>query len=93
MNLILLEDFQRNFHFRNTKLIDPKSGQALADELKKNNFYITGTLNEPSGNHHIEALMWPFPMYIDSGGVKEYCDGFGLEYKIENLKKKNFRSN
>ena len=79
----------KKFSFRNTKLIDPKSGQALADELKKNNFYITGTLNEPSGNHHIEASQCGLPvMYIDSGGVKEYCNGFGLEYEIENLKEK-----
>ena len=79
----------KKFYFRNSNLIDPKSGPELAEELKKNHFYITGTLNEPSGNHHIEASQCGLPvMYIDSGGVKEYCNGFGLEYEIENLKEK-----
>ena len=48
--------------------------------------YITGSINEPSGNHHIEAAQCGLPiLYINSGGVKEYCKGYGLEYSVSNL--------
>ena len=78
-----------NFSFKNVNVIEPKQGLDLSNELKKNHFYITGTINEPSGNHHIEAAQCGLPvMFIDSGGVKEYCSGFGIEFTLENLEEK-----
>ncbi len=77
------------FEFKNSNLIEPKSGKDLAKQIKDNHFYITGTVNEPSGNHHIEAAQCGLPiMYIDSGGVKEYCEGFGLEFDLINFEDK-----
>ncbi len=77
------------FKFKNSNLIEPLSGKALANQIKNNHFYITGTINEPSGNHHIEAAQCGLPiMYIDSGGVKEYCEGFGLEFDQINILEK-----
>jgi glycosyltransferase involved in cell wall biosynthesis len=79
----------KNLQLLNTNLMEPLSGPELANELKKNHLYITGSLNEPSGNHHIEAAQCGLPiMYIDSGGIKEYCDGFGVEYIKENLEER-----
>ena len=79
----------KKFEFNNSKIISPLSGVALANEIKKNNLYITGSINEPSGNHHIEASQCGLPiLYIDSGGIPEYCDGYGLKYTIDNLEKK-----
>ena len=76
----------KKFKFQNSNHIDPLSGVELANEIKQNHLYITGSLNEPSGNHHIEAAQCGLPiLYINSGGVKEYCDGYGLEYNISNL--------
>ena len=43
-----------DFEFKNTKVIEPKSGKELSVFLKKY-IYVTGSINEPSGNHHIEA--------------------------------------
>jgi hypothetical protein len=78
-----------NFTFRNASHIKPLSGNNLADELKKNHLYITGSLKEPSGNHHIEAAQCGLPvMFINSGGVKEYCQGFGVEYTNLNIDEK-----
>jgi len=75
--------------FKNINLIQPLSGTALAGELKKCNGYITASVNEPSGNHHIEAGQCGLPiMYIDSGGIPEYCKDFGLEYNTSNLEEK-----
>ncbi len=79
----------KNYKFRNSKVIKPLYGKKLGNELKKNHIYITGSLFEPSGNHHIEAAQCGLPiLYIDSGGTSEYCNNFGIEYTIDNLEKK-----
>ena len=76
----------KKFQFKNSEHISPMSGLELAKEIKKHHIYITGSLNEPSGNHHIEASQCGLPvMYINSGGVKEYCNNFGIEYEIFNF--------
>ena len=77
------------FKFKNCNYLEPLSGYKLAAELKKNHVYLTGSLNEPSGNHHIEGAQCGLPvMYIDSGGVKEYCNKFGVEFTEENMEEK-----
>tara|TARA_B100000575_G_C23097778_1_gene633231 strand:- start:457 stop:1500 length:1044 start_codon:yes stop_codon:yes gene_type:complete len=77
------------FSFKNTKVVEPMSGKSLAEEIKKSNIYITGSLNEPSGNHHIEAAQCGLPIfYIDSGGIPEYCKNFGIEFNTDNLESK-----
>ena len=79
----------KKFNFINSKHIKPLSGMELSKELKKNNLYITGSLNEPSGNHHIEASQCGLPvLYINSGGVTEYCKEYGVEFNIDNLEEK-----
>jgi hypothetical protein len=46
-------------------------------------------MNEPSGNHHIEAAQCGLPLlYIDSGGIPEYCNTFGIMYNLNNLEQK-----
>ena len=74
------------FNFKNVKVYKPLSGKTLADQIKKSHLYITASVNEPSGNHHIEGALCGLPvMYRNSGGIPEYCQGFGLEYKMENF--------
>ena len=71
----------KDIEFKNIVVKPPMSGQALANEIKKNNIYITASKNEPSGNHHIEAAQCGLPiLYFDSGGIPEYCDGFGVKF-------------
>ena len=44
------------------------SGHELADTIKGNHLYLTASINEPSGNHHIEALQCGLPiLYLESG--------------------------
>tara|TARA_B100000212_G_scaffold334477_1_gene305247 strand:+ start:2744 stop:3841 length:1098 start_codon:yes stop_codon:yes gene_type:complete len=72
----------------NTRLIEPLSGNELAEEIKKHHIYVTGSINEPSGNHHIEAVQCGLPvLYRDSGGIPEYCKGFGVEFEDNFLEK------
>jgi glycosyltransferase involved in cell wall biosynthesis len=77
------------FSFNNVEVVQPLSGIELANQIKKNHVYITGSLNEPSGNHHIEAAQCGLPLlYIDSGGIPEYCENFGVKYSLNNLEEK-----
>ena len=67
-------------------LHNPLSGLELSDKLKNNHIYITASLNEPSGNHHIEAAQCGLPiLYINSGGIPEYCEGYGVMFNEENF--------
>ena len=76
----------KKFQFKNAQFVSPLSGIDLANKLKENHLYITGSLNEPSGNHHIEAAQCGLPLlYINSGGMPEYCADYGIEFNIDNL--------
>ena len=82
----------KNFKFKNVSYIKPLNGFELSEELKKHDLYITGSLNEPSGNHHIEGALCGLPvLYINSGGISEYQEDFGSEYTLANLSEKLFQ--
>ena len=75
----------KNIHFKNTKVLNPLSGLELSNEIKKNDLYLTGSINEPSGNHHIEGAQCGLPiLYINSGGIPEYCNGYGVMFNDKN---------
>lgn len=68
-------------NFKNVVVKKPLSGIHLANELKKHDIYLTGSVNEPSGNHHIEGAKCGLPiLYKKSGGIPEYCTGFGVGF-------------
>ena len=76
----------KKFNFENSVYIPPLSGMELANELRKYDIYLTGSLNEPSGNHHIEGAQCGLPLlYIESGALPEYCDGYGVSFNNLNF--------
>ena len=76
----------KHFNFRNVEHIEPLSGDLLATEIKKSHIYLTASINEPSGNHHIEGAQCGLPLlYIESGGIPEYCFGYGIGFNNENF--------
>ena len=82
-------NFSNKDNFKNINFFEPLSGVDLVEKLNENNAYITGSLNEPSGNHHIEAAQCGLPiLFQKSGGISEYCNGYGLEYNMKNLENK-----
>ena len=69
------------YEFFNSDIKKPLAGIELAKEIKKHHIYVTASINEPSGNHHIEAAQCGLPiLYLDSGGIPEYCNGFGISF-------------
>jgi hypothetical protein len=66
------------FAFQNARHVPPLDGLALASELKRHHVYITASLNEPAGMHHIEGALCGLPLlYRRSGALPEYCSGYG----------------
>ncbi|OIO20029.1 MAG: hypothetical protein CO029_00795 [Candidatus Magasanikbacteria bacterium CG_4_9_14_0_2_um_filter_41_10] len=82
-------NYPSNLEYKNTTLIAPISGSVLGEELKNHDVYITGSRNEPAGMHHVEGALCGLPLlYIDSGALKEYCDGYGIEFNEDNFEEK-----
>ena len=72
----------KNLTFNNSKFIKPLNGKKLADELKKHDIYLTASLNEPGGMHHIEGASCGLPLlYRNSGALPEYCGEFGIQFE------------
>ena len=72
----------RGFAFRNARHIGPLAGNQLADQLRLHHVYLTGSINEPGGNHQIEGGSCGLPiLYRDSGCLPEYCAGFGIKFE------------
>ena len=71
----------KNFSFKKTKIIKPLDGINLAKELSKHHVYISASINEPAGMHHIEGALCGLPIiYRISGALPEYCEGFGIGF-------------
>jgi hypothetical protein len=69
------------FGFANARYLMPLEGRALAEELARHHVYVTGSINEPAGMHHIEGALCGLPLlYRKSGALPEYCDGFGVGF-------------
>jgi hypothetical protein len=71
----------RGFAFRNVRYVAPLNGQRLAAELRSHHAYVTGSINEPGGNHQNEGALCGLPLlYRRSGCLPEYCEGYGIEF-------------
>lgn len=69
------------FSFANARYLSPLQGEALARELVSHHVYVTASVNEPAGMHHIEGAMCGLPLlYRRSGALPEYCEGFGIGF-------------
>jgi hypothetical protein len=65
----------------NTKLVDPLYGEALGNELRKHDIYLTAARYEACGMHHIEASSCGLPViyHKDGGGINEICKNHGIQ--------------
>lgn len=71
----------KNIKFKNAKIVPACYGEELASRIKENHIYLTASLNEPAGMHHIEGALCGLPLlYRNSGSFSEYCSGFGVSF-------------
>jgi hypothetical protein len=72
----------RSASLRHSRHIPPLTGAALAHELKQHHVYLTASINEPAGMHHIEGGACGLPLlYRSSGALPEYCAGLGIAFE------------
>ena len=86
LEFTFIGNLPKNLNLKNTKVIDPLVGNELAEELKKHHVYVTASINEPSGNHHMEGALCGLPiMYVESGALPEYCSDYGVAFEKESF--------
>lgn len=83
-----LGNLPKKFKFKNVLHLPPVSGSKIAATLRQHHAYVTGSLNEPGGNHQNEAALCGLPvLYLQSGCMPEYLDGYGIGYRsVEDFK-------
>jgi hypothetical protein len=79
----------KGFRFSHATYKPPLFGEMLADSLRQNHVYLTASRNEPGSNHQNEGACCGLPLlYIQSGSLPEYCEGFGIPFQPDNFEKK-----
>jgi hypothetical protein len=74
------------FSFRAARYVSPTHGEHLGDLLRAHDVYLTASRNEPGGNHQNEGASCGLPLlYLNSGCMPEYCEGFGIAYEGSTL--------
>ena len=77
----------KNLRWRSAKTFPPASGDKLGSLLRKCHLYITASLWEPCGMHHVEGAQCGLPLvyHADGGGIVEAGEKYGMVYR-DNLK-------
>ena len=67
-----------NIQTKNIIFHDPCANEELSRLLSDNHIYLTASINEPAGMHHIEGAAVGLPLvFRESGALPEYCMGYG----------------
>tara|TARA_Y100001978_G_scaffold182079_1_gene178705 strand:- start:76 stop:666 length:591 start_codon:yes stop_codon:yes gene_type:complete len=76
----------KGFNFKNSKHILPINGKELGMELSKHHIYLSASINEPAGMHHIEGILCGLPIiFRNSGALPEYCKNYGISFEDEDF--------
>jgi hypothetical protein len=71
----------KGYQFKNAFYLPPLQGGKLSAELARHHVYVTASINEPAGMHHIEGALCGLPIiYRRSGALPEYCQDFGIGF-------------
>ncbi|MBF0614177.1 MAG: glycosyltransferase family 4 protein [Magnetococcales bacterium] len=70
----------------NSRMVPPLNGTPLVEELRRHDIYLTASRFEAGPNHVLEGALCGLPLlYLESGAMAEYTQGFGLSYTPETL--------
>ena len=85
IELTYIGNLPDGFSFKKSKHITPMNGQRLGIELSNHHLYISASINEPAGMHHIEGILCGLPIiFRNSGALPEYCSGYGIPFNNSN---------
>ena len=73
--------------WRAARLFGPAAGSELAELLRQCHVYITASLWEPCGMHHVEGAQCGLPLlyHEDGGGIVEAGRRYGIGFREESL--------
>lgn len=76
-----------DIRWKSAKTFPPATNQKLGDLLRLCHIYLTASLYEPCGMHHVEGAQCGLPLlsHIDGGGIVEAADKYGLVYQDQLL--------
>lgn len=82
IELWIIGQWPKDIAWRSAKLLPPASGHELADLLRQCHGYITASLWEPCGMHHIEGAQCGLPLlyHENGGGIVEAGRRYGLGF-------------
>jgi hypothetical protein len=67
--------------YPNIRVVAPLDGKPLAEALAEHHAYVTASINEPAGMHHVEGGILGLPiLYRKSGALPEYCAPYGVGF-------------
>ncbi len=81
--LVVIGRWPSRIKWRSAQTLPPMNGTKLATELRKCHFYLTASLWEPCGMHHVEGAQCGLPLlyHADGGGINEAGRRYGLEFR------------
>ena len=87
--LTYIGNLPEGVRFKHITYYPGQHGQELGDALRRHHAYITASVNEPAGMHHIEGALCGLPLlYRESGALPDYCNGFGIAFTPDNFEEK-----
>ena len=76
-------------HFETSNYYGPMSGNQLVKEIQRHDIYLTASRNEAGPMHCIEGALCGSPLlFIKSGSLPEYCNGFGVSFTLDTFEEK-----
>ncbi|MBW1699410.1 MAG: glycosyltransferase family 4 protein [Deltaproteobacteria bacterium] len=76
-----------DINWRSARTFSPASGRKLADLLRQCHVYVTASLWEPCGMHHVEGAQCGLPLlyHENGGGIVEAGKKYGIGFREETL--------
>lgn len=76
-------NYNQDYKPKNIKLVPPVDRKELGNLLRKQDIYVTASVNEPGGMHYLEGLASGLPILCreGGGGINEVGEKYGKNYK------------
>ncbi|MBW1778948.1 MAG: glycosyltransferase [Deltaproteobacteria bacterium] len=87
VELWVIGQWPEYLQWKAAKTFPPVSGKRLAELLRQCHAYITASLWEPCGMHHVEGAQCGLPLlyHEDGGGIVEAGETYGVGFREENI--------